>query len=78
MDARRLDPKTARATCRRFRVKTDYYVNDTASRPEHEASPEYPWCEETHREVGPDDSPVERDLCRPGRACFVSWLPPES
>jgi len=75
---RRLDAETARVTCRHFRLKTDYYENDTSARPEHEASPEFPWCEETHREVGADDGPAERDLCRPGRSCFDPLLPPEA
>lgn len=28
--------------------------------------------------VGAGAAPVERDLCRPGRSCFVSLVPPEA
>ena len=62
-------------TCTHFRLKTDFYDNDATGRPEHEACPEYPWCEKTAREIGPDESPVVRRLCRPGRRCFEAVLP---
>ena len=57
-------------TCRLYRLKTDYYENDTAGRPEHQACPEYPWCEETLKDVGTDEIPVDREHCRPGRSCY--------
>jgi hypothetical protein len=63
------------AACLNFRVKTDFYENDTEGRPEHEACPEFPWCELTAREVGPDDRPVDREDCASGRSCFESRTP---
>ena len=74
MSVRPYDPETARITCREFRRKTDYYVSDAVGRPEHEACPEYPWCERTLKTVGPDGGLVICDRCRPGRGCFVPVL----
>jgi hypothetical protein len=64
-------------TCAHLRKKADYYVAGAADRPEHQRSPDYPWCEATLKEVGPDGDPVGHGDCRPGRGCFVPVLPPE-
>jgi hypothetical protein len=73
-----MDPGTARLTCRRFRRKTDYYDNEPVDRPEHEVCPEYPWCETTSKDIGPDGGAVHGETCRPGRGCFVPVIPPEA
>jgi hypothetical protein len=78
MSVRPTTPDVARVTCREFRRKTDYYVNEAEGRPDHEACPEYPWCGRTLRVVGPDDGPVLIERCRPGRSCFVPLLGPEA
>ncbi len=78
MSMRPTDPETARKTCRHFRVKRDYYENDAPPGPEHERSPEYPWCDGTAMPVGPDDGPVLREMCGPERSCFVPVLGPEA
>ena len=75
MSPRPTTPDGLRRHCRHFSVKTDYYENDREGRPAHEDCPEFPWCERTAREVGPDDAPVLRDACVPGRHCFEGVLP---
>jgi hypothetical protein len=57
-------------SCRLYRLKTDYYENETTGRPAHQACPEYPWCEATLKDVGPDGIPVDREHCVAGRRCF--------
>jgi hypothetical protein len=78
MSPRPTDPAALRRLCRHLRVKTDYYENDREGRPEHLDCPEFPWCDLTAREVGPDDGPVHREDCAPGRRCFDPVLGPEA
>ena len=78
MSVRPLDAVTARRTCVSFRRKTDYYALGTAKRPAHELCPEYPWCERTAGEAGPDGGPVRGEECAPGRSCFRPVLMPEA
>jgi hypothetical protein len=64
------------APCRFLRSKTMYIpqVGEVeAIAPTKDATADaacHYWCNRTLTEVGFDDQPVHRDVCRPGRACF--------
>lgn len=64
------------AVCQHLRTKKLYIeaVPDDAFRdPEPEqAAPCHFWCNLTQTVVGPDQLPVHKNSCQPGRACFES------
>ncbi|MCX7866175.1 hypothetical protein [Limisphaera sp. VF-2] len=62
--------------CQHLRTKKLYIEavpDDAFSDPELEqAAPCHFWCNLTQTVVGPDQLPVHKNSCQPGRACFES------
>jgi len=60
--------------CRYLRSKEMYTVTqpeEVLERSESEqSSPCHFWCNQTMTAVGPDDQPVHKSACKPGRSCF--------
>lgn len=63
-----------RTLCRHLRAKQMYIdaqADDLVVEKEGtEASPCYFWCSLTQTAVGPDDRPVNKTICTPGRSCY--------
>jgi len=60
--------------CQHLRTKKLYIeatVDQAFADPEPEqAAPCHFWCNLTQTVVGPDQLPVHKDACQPGRSCF--------
>jgi hypothetical protein len=65
-----------RTFCKHLRTKK-IYVDSTpeeafADKQGDDISPCHFWCNLTQTAVGPDDRPVHKNRCAPGRSCCVS------
>ena len=63
-----------RAFCKHLRTKKMYVEAEPEAAlrqaPDAEFAPCHFWCNLTQSAVGPDDRPVHKDQCTPGRNCF--------